>query len=43
MTLPKRGILAALLGILLGLLVTAAPAVADPGSGTLTWASPLAR
>jgi hypothetical protein len=43
MTSPKRAILAAILGVLLGLLLVATPAVAEPGSGTLTWASPLAR
>lgn len=43
MTSPKRAILAAILGVLLGLMVATTPAAAEPGSGTLTWASPLAR
>lgn len=42
MTSPKRAIIAAILGVLLGLLATT-PALAAPGSGTLTWSSPLAR
>jgi len=45
MTSPKSAMIAAILGVLLGLTVTATPAFADgnPDSGTLTWSSPLTR
>jgi hypothetical protein len=46
MTSPKRFLVAALTGVLLGFCLPATPAFADvstPTSGTLTWAGPAHR
>jgi hypothetical protein len=46
MTSPKRPLLAAVIGVLLGCFLLGTPAVATvvcPSSGTLTWTSPAYR